>query len=213
MSCSFSTKAGSFDSLKARQRWGWARSRPRCAAPSRHRAPRLRHRPSRPVGRLVRWRRLRPPDHLGGPAGRDRRLARRSGLVAQQARDTRLGKPFLPAPNGCLRLARGGHNGLRTEVIRSQQDDPRPPDMLLGRVPIGDDRFKPSVVRGRNIDGNSRAHDTDSHRGNQAGIPNRTLPFGSIHEIAARPHTAPLEALPRRLERQGVVLPRLHGAG
>ena len=40
----------------------------RCAAPSRHRASQLRHRPCCPVGRLVR-RRLRQPDHLGGLAG------------------------------------------------------------------------------------------------------------------------------------------------
>ena len=141
----------------------------------------LRHRPCCPVGRLVRRRRLRQPDHLGGLAGGDRRLARRPGLVAQQARDTRLGKPFLPAPNGCLRLACGGHDGLRTEVIRSQQDDPRPPDMLLGGVPIGDDCFKPPAVRSRNSDGYSRAHDADSQRGKQTGIPNRTLPFGLVH--------------------------------
>ena len=77
----------------------------------------LRHRPCCPVGRLVRRRRLRQPDHLGGLAGGDRRLARRPGLVAQQARDTRLGKPFLPAPNGCLRLACGGHDGLRKQLL------------------------------------------------------------------------------------------------
>lgn len=107
----------------------------------------FRHRPCRPMGRFVGWRPLRQPDHLSGLASGDRRLARWPGLAAQQARNPRFSKPFLPAPDGSLRLACGGHDGVRSDAIRSQQDGPCPPHMLLGRVPVCDVCNKPSAVR------------------------------------------------------------------
>lgn len=50
-----------------------------------------------------------------------------------------LSKPLLSAPDGCLRLPRRGHDSVRAKSPVGKHDDMRPPDMLLGRVPIRDE--------------------------------------------------------------------------
>lgn len=83
MSWSFSTRGPSTVSRHARDA---ARARAIPNPPRRRDTEPhgLRHRPCRPEDRLVRWWRLGQPSHLGG-------LARRPGLVGQQALDPCLG--------------------------------------------------------------------------------------------------------------------------
>jgi hypothetical protein len=53
--------------------------------------------------------------------------------------------------------------------------------MLLSRVAIPDQRFKPLPIRLAKIDEYSIAHAPDSHAQAQMGIPIRTRLFRSIH--------------------------------
>src|SRR5258705_7718508 len=68
------------------------------------------------------------------------------GLVAQQAIDALLGKPFLPAPDN--RLARGGgaHDRHPAEPVGGSQHDPRAPDWLLWAVAGRQHRFRAATV-------------------------------------------------------------------
>jgi len=87
-----------------------------------------------------------PLDNLGDHRLRDRRLARRSGLVTQQAVNAIGHEALLPAPDARLALARSAHDLVRPETVSRQQQDLRSPNMLLQTVPIGNDRFKPLTI-------------------------------------------------------------------
>lgn len=66
---------------------------------------------------------------------------------SQADRGDELGhEAFLPAPHARLRLARRRHDRNGAYAIRRQQDDPRPPSMLLRRSARGDERLKPSPL-------------------------------------------------------------------
>lgn len=137
------------------------------------------HRPGhglpRPVRRLVRRRRERQPHDLGDPVVRNRRLAGRAGLVAQEPVHARLHEPLLPAPDASLRLARRRHDRVRAQAVGGKKHDPRAPDMLLRRVAIGDDGLQTLAIGGRDRDGYPTAHDADSHAPPPKGIPGGTL--------------------------------------
>ena len=115
-------------------------------------------------------------------AARHRRLAGLAGLVAQQPVDTRLHEASLPAPDAGLRHARPAHDLRRAAPCGRGQDDPCPPHMLLGAVPIGHNGFQPLSVRGAYLKADPLAHVRNvalgQHKGNHlfrsdhlAGVP------------------------------------------
>lgn len=55
-----------------------------------------------------------------------------------------------------------------------QKHDPRTPDVLLGAVPIQDDRIQSRTIRIGQHDRDTRAHAPDSHTPDRGGIPHRT---------------------------------------
>ena len=61
-----------------------------------------------------------------------------------------------------------------SQRLTGQQDDPGSPDMLLWRATRSDDRFKPSPVRSRDGDADTRAHAETSHGTANLGILDRT---------------------------------------
>ena len=92
---------------------------------------RLRHRANCPVGRFVRRRLLRQADDLGDALRRDRRLAGRTGFIAQQTIDPFVHEALLPAPHAGLGFTSLGHNRRGAQTIVAQQHDACPPDVLL----------------------------------------------------------------------------------
>ena len=144
-------------------------------------AGRLGHRAQRPVGCLVRRRLLRLTDDPGDAIRRDRRLARRAGLVAKQAADALVHEALLPAPHAGLGLVGLAHDRRGTQTRAAQKDNTRPPDVLLRALGVRDDRAQSLTVTGRYSEGDSAAHVPDSHATAQYGIPNRTLSIRSIH--------------------------------
>ena len=117
MSLSLAANSGSLDSLKVLMRWGW---RP-CAAPDPlHRAQadsdRLRHRPAGPVGGRARRLAEGQVDHPLDHRRRQRRLARRPALVAQQPVDALGHEPFLPPPDRRLGAAHRPHDRKRAHA-------------------------------------------------------------------------------------------------
>src|SRR6185369_17036680 len=68
---------------------------------------------------------------------------RGAGLVAQQAVDAPLSEAFLPAPDAGLGLACPTHDLDAAEAVGREEHDGRPPNLLLRRVTVTDDRLKP----------------------------------------------------------------------
>jgi hypothetical protein len=113
--------------------------------------------------------------------GFERRNARRTGLVAQQASDAIGHEAFLPAPD--RRLADIGlpHDLRRAAAVRRQQHDPRPPDMLLRSVAVCHDRLQLDTIRGTHFNLDADTHPADSHSSEITGIPNWTRMSDFIH--------------------------------
>jgi hypothetical protein len=111
----------------------------------------------------------------------DRRDARRVCLVAQRACDTIGHEAFLPAPDSRLADAGFAHNLRRAAILRRQQYDPRPPDMLLRSVSIRHDRLRLKTIRSTQLNFNASAHPAESHSSEITGIQNRTQMSDSIH--------------------------------
>src|SRR5512144_3291754 len=79
--------------------------------------------------------------------------------------------PFLPSPDTGLGLAGLAHDRMGTETGGGQKHDPRTPDVLLGAVPIEDDRIQSLTVSIGQHDRDTRAHTPDSHTPDRRGIP------------------------------------------
>ena len=141
----------------------------------------LRHRPARPVRDLAGRLRQSEGDDALGYIRRQGRDTRRPCLVPQQAVYARLHEPLLPAPHGTFGLAGAAHDLAGAATVRRQQDDLRPPDMLLWTVPVRHDRFETSPISGADLNDDTWAHPSDSHAHSLSGIPFRILPSGSIH--------------------------------
>ena len=100
MSASLASKRGSRDRLKGPQPVRLQFVRPPDALHRAQREPyRLGHRAARPMRRLMRRFGAGQRHQLGRLSGRDRRLARLAGLVAQQTFNPHLGKALLPPPH------------------------------------------------------------------------------------------------------------------
>ena len=140
----------------------------------------LGHRSGGPVRRLARRIVQRAGDHTRLHRRFQRRDARRTGLVAQQAGDPIGHVAFLPAPH--CRLAGGGtpHDLCCAAAIRRQQHDLCSPDMLLPAVPIRHDRRELLAIRGSYLDYDPGAHASDPHPKPSTGILNRTQPSDFI---------------------------------
>ena len=106
---------------------------------------------------------------------------RGAGLVAQQAVDAPLSEAFLPAPDAGLGLACPTHDLDGAEAVGREEHDGRPPNLLLRRVTVTDDRLKPAAIASLQRDRNPRAHAQDSHAPNSVGIPCRIHPSDLVH--------------------------------
>ena len=115
--------------------------------------------------------------HVGGQ-GRDARWAR---FVTQKAINAFCHEPLLPAPDAGLRFARPAHDLMRSNTVRAQKDDGRPPHMFLGGTAVPDNSFKTMAVGRTDFDRNSSAHAPDSQMRFNLGIPKRTLPLSGYH--------------------------------
>ncbi len=93
-------------------------------------------------GRLV----GRLGQHLVLDRGRQRLLARRPRLVAQQALDALVDVALLPAPHARLRFARAPHDLVGAAPIRRRQNDLGAPHHLRRRVAVSDQSRQPSAA-------------------------------------------------------------------
>jgi len=126
------------------------------------------------MGRLMGRRHLGEAHHLRNRVRLNRGLARGASLVSEQAIEPFGHEPLLPTPDTGLRLIRLAHD-------RRQRHDPRPPHMLLRRVLVRNDGFKPTPCASQNRDGYSYTHTSECHDEPIMGIPMRTLLFQLIH--------------------------------
>ncbi len=101
--------------------------------------------------------------------------------AVEEADDTLVHEPLLPAPHAGLGLAGLAHDRRSAEPLVGLQDDPRPPDMFLRALRVRDDRLQSLTVARRDSKMDAGTHRTDSHDTAQYGIPKRTLSFRSIH--------------------------------
>ena len=115
--------------------------------------------------------------HLGG----QRRDARRTGLVAQQAGNPFHHIPLLPPPDRRLAGIRTSHDLCRATALCRQQHDLGAPDVLLRAVPIRHDRRKLPTISRAHFDYNPHTHGADSHPLTPQGILNRTQPSDFVH--------------------------------
>ena len=127
------------------------------------------------------WRRQRQLDDFVDHRLIERGDPRRPALVPEQAIDALSHEALLPAPHAGFRLCGGGHDRTGTEALIAQENDPRPPNMFLGRTARRNDRFKSRPVRGGDRNAYTSTHPALSHPATSMGIPNRTLLFRSIH--------------------------------
>lgn len=102
----------------------------------------LRHRPAGPVRRLTRRLSQRHLDHPFDRCRRQRRLATRTRRLVQQSVNPLGQEARLPAPDRRLAFAGLPLNLHGADRGRAQQDDPRPPRMLLRAVARCDNRFQ-----------------------------------------------------------------------
>src|SRR5271156_1350288 len=154
-------------------------------APHRGRADphRLGHRRRAPMDRLMRRRLVgQGHDPIDG-RGRQGRDARGSGLVAGEPLDPLMHEAFLPAPDHGFALADSARDRGRALAISGQNNDLRPPDVLLRAVAIPDDRLQASPIRRRDIDDYSLAHAVQSHSRRPEKTLIWTLPSGVIDYV------------------------------
>ena len=161
------------------------RLQPVCAPDALHRADGdaslLGHHGTGPVGRLGGRVGERQGDDALDHLRPKRRDARGPRLVAQEAVEAFLHEALLPSPDAGFRLGRASHDLVGAEPIGGQQDDLRPPDMLLGGVAVPDQGLKVPAVSRRDGDGNPRAHAPDSHATHRPGIPRGIPALDFIH--------------------------------
>src|SRR4029077_16499336 len=87
-------------------------------------------------------------------------------------------------PTTVFALADSAGDGGGTLAVGCQNNDPRPPNVLLRAVAIANDRVQPNPILRRDGDGNSLAHHRHSHKIEPSETPIRTLLSGAIHWLA-----------------------------
>ena len=97
--------------------------------------------------------------------------ARRSRLIAPQPGRTCLAKPLLPPPDHRLGFTGGLHNLRRAVAGCGQQNNLRPPNLLLRAIAISHNRFQGAAIRCAQSDVRSLVHSVDSHTRVRQGIP------------------------------------------
>jgi hypothetical protein len=124
----------------------------------------MRHNPTYGIMcRLMRRRLISQGNDTIDGLDRRRRNARGSGFVAGEPLDPLMHKALLPAADHGFALADRAGNSGRARAVGSQNNDLRPPDVLLRTVAIPDDRLQVSPIRRRDLDSNSLAHAAQSH--------------------------------------------------
>ena len=113
---------------------------------------------------------LRRGDHARRDFRRKRRNARPAGLVAQQAGHAPGQEALLPPPDRGLARAGAAGEFHRAAAVGCQQDDLRPPDMLLRAVPVRHDGRQGLAVGVGDVDFDTFAHPPDSHAQVSRGI-------------------------------------------
>lgn len=106
----------------------------------------LGHHGGGPVGCLDQWVGQREGDHPLGDVRPERLDPGGARLVAQQAVDALVHEALLPAPHASFGDAGPTHDLSGADAIGAQQHDSRPPDVLLGRVPVAGQRLKAMPV-------------------------------------------------------------------
>lgn len=102
-------------------------------------------------------------EHLGDGVGGVRRLAGRTGFIAQEALDAFFGVALLPAPDGWpadTGLVGDVEDG---EAFGREQDDAGALDVLERPGPIDDDGGQARQVGGAGDHADSLSHASDSH--------------------------------------------------
>ena len=121
-------------------------------------ADRLGHRSQAPVGGVRRHLHQRLLEHPIDHLRRQRRRAGRPRFVVAQAIHAGFDIARPPAPNGRLAHPQPTLNLVGADTVAGQEHDPGAPDMLLGRVAIGDQRLQPIPILGCELDPNLLAH-------------------------------------------------------
>lgn len=92
------------------------------------------------------------------------RLARRAGLIAQEAIDALVHEVLLQAADRRLRQPRAAHYLHNPAALRSGEDHRGPSHMLLYGIPVPSDRLTaPEIVR-RDVYNDPRSHKAKIHR-------------------------------------------------
>ena len=139
------------------------------------------HHQSRPMGRLgVRVRQRQCHDAVGHVGGQGRN-ARRARFVPQKAINAFFHETLLPTPDAGLRFTSPAHDLMRSNAVRAEKNDGRPPHMFLGGATVLDNPFKTKTIRGTDFDRDSSAHAPDPQMRDALGIPKRTLLLGGDH--------------------------------
>ena len=108
---------------------------------------RFGHRRRGPMGRLMRRLLVGQGNDTINRRGRQGRDAPGPGLLAGEPGDPLMHEALLPAPNHGFALANSAHDGGRACAVSGQNNDPRPPDVLLWAVAIPDDRLQAHPIR------------------------------------------------------------------
>ncbi len=141
----------------------------------------LSHHRRGPVRGFSRRRLQRQLHHPLGDVRTQLRDAGGPRLVAQKTLDTFLPEPFLPAPDASFGRAGPAYDLVRAKPLGRKKHDLGPPDMLLWRVAVLQNRPQPLAVRWLYSDGYSCAHAADSHAPARLGIPSGSQMSDAIH--------------------------------
>jgi hypothetical protein len=121
-------------------------------------ATRPRHQIGRPMGRLGRRVGQRERDHTLGHLWTVPGDPRGARLVSQEAVDALFHEPLLPAPDAGLRRAGLAHDLIGPDTVGAQKHNVCSPNVLLRGVAVPGDRFKPTAIWSRDLNGNPGAH-------------------------------------------------------
>jgi hypothetical protein len=141
----------------------------------------FRHHRGRPVGCLGGRVGLGERHDVLGDVCSQRRDARGSRLITQQAVVAHPHEAFLQAPRTGLRLSGPAHDLVGAEADSAQQDDLCPPDVPMRRIAIPRECGQTAAINRLECDGNSGSRPPDSHASSQARNPSKFQISDLIH--------------------------------